>query len=107
MAKDLTQALAAASEAAQTSREDKRLPESRELPPIPARSGTGSPLATGSGGGIASPLTETAYSARLFHPEVTLISTDGFLSFKIKPVKEITFTDANAAVVKIIFKEPA
>ncbi|MBX9754635.1 MAG: hypothetical protein K2X80_07770 [Pseudomonadaceae bacterium] len=65
------------------------------------------PPATNSGGsGIASPLIETSYAARTYWPSLTVTSTDGLRSFVIKPIKEITQTDANAAEVKQQFAQP-
>ncbi|MGF6694751.1 hypothetical protein M2318_004840 [Metapseudomonas resinovorans] len=65
------------------------------------------PASGGTGGGIASPLTETTYAARTFWPETILQSTDGLLSFKVKPIKEITQTDDNDLEVKQVFANPA
>lgn len=62
--------------------------------------------APSSGGGIASPLTETAYTDRQYHPDQTLLSTDGLLSFKVKPLKQLTQKDANDAEVVQIFAAP-
>ncbi|MGF6692649.1 hypothetical protein M2318_002721 [Metapseudomonas resinovorans] len=78
----------------------------------PATKGRGTwdpnkPTIGGGGGGIASPLTETVYAARTFWPEAILQSTDGLLSFKVKPIKEITQTDDNDLEVKQVFANPA
>lgn len=69
---------------------------------------TGSALLGGGGapGGIASPLTETAYADREFHSVKTITSTDGLFTLKIKPVKKIKFKDAGNADVEIVFKAP-
>lgn len=90
--------------------------QSRSLPTIearggvPARSGIGTwtpPTRPTGGGGIASPLTETAYSDREYYDTgAVLPSTDGLLSFKVKPIKQITQTDSNNATVVQIFAEP-
>lgn len=61
---------------------------------------------SGSGSGIASPLTETAYAARQWWPERQLTTTDGLVTFVIKPVKEVTFQDQAATEIKLQFKEP-
>jgi len=64
------------------------------------------PAKAGTGSGIASPLTETAYTDRQYHPDQTLLSTDGLLSFKVKPLKQLTQKDANDAEVVQIFAAP-
>ncbi|MDN4148693.1 hypothetical protein QYE80_27210 [Pseudomonas tohonis] len=60
----------------------------------------------GVGGGIASPLIETAYTDRQYHPDQTLVSTDGILSFKVKPIKQIKQADANDNEVIQILAAP-
>lgn len=62
---------------------------------------------TGGGGGIASPLTETSYAARLRWDAQTLGSVDGLLSFWLEPIKQVAQTDANGAEVIQQFAEPA
>ncbi|BAU76126.1 hypothetical protein [Metapseudomonas furukawaii] len=62
---------------------------------------------TGTGGGIASPLTETSYYDRTHWAERTLLSSDGLLSFRVQPIKEITQRDANDAEVKQVFADPS
>jgi hypothetical protein len=57
-------------------------------------------------GGIASPLTETEYAARQYYTERTITSSDGLLSIRVKPIKQITQTDANDAEVVQIFAVP-
>lgn len=108
MAKDLTQALAELSQTQGTTRQDKALAPPKVPPAIPQRAGTAtSKTAAGQGsGGIASPLTETAYADRTFHPEQAMTSTDGIFTLKIKPVKTINLTDAGGAAVTIEFKAP-
>lgn len=61
----------------------------------------------GGGGGIASPLTETSYYDRTHWAERTLLSSDGLLSFRVQPIKEITQRDANDAEVKQVFADPS
>jgi hypothetical protein len=108
MAKDLTAALHALTEQAQgqTSRVDKALPEAMAASAIPARSGAAGPKSA-AGSGIASPLVETDYAERTFHPERNLRTTDGLFVLKIKPVKAVRFKDANQAPLTIEFKAPA
>ncbi|MFG5863630.1 hypothetical protein [Metapseudomonas sp. CR1201] len=64
------------------------------------------PVSSG-GGGIASPLTETSYYDRTHWAERTLLSSDGLLSFRVQPIKEITQRDANDAEVKQVFADPS
>jgi hypothetical protein len=76
---------------------------------VPARTSPGLPQAYApakQGGGIASPLTEASYAARSHWPESVLTSTDGLLSFKIKPIKTLAMTDANGADVVQQFAAP-
>lgn len=58
------------------------------------------------GGGIASPLTETDYAQREFHPSLYLQSADGIFVWEIKPPAKIVMTDANDAQVDQIFAVP-
>ena len=62
--------------------------------------------ATGTGGGIASPLTEASYAAREYWPVEVLTSSDGLLTFRVKPIKKIVQADANDAEVVQIFAQP-
>lgn len=105
MAKDLTEALHALTEAAtgQTSRVDKTLPGPRVPPAIPARTGESGPIAGGTGGGIASPLTETAFSDREFY--ATGWKTTDEL-FTLPAIKKMKFKDALESIIEIEFKEP-
>lgn len=105
MAKDLTEALQALTERAsgQTSRVDKALPARPNAPAIPARTGAAGPLATGSGAGIASPLTETAFADREFYA-TGWKTTDGL--FTLPAIKKIKFLDANSQEVVFDFKSP-
>lgn len=63
------------------------------------------PASTGTGG-IASPLVEPNYDARLYYDEVTITSSDGLLTMKIKPIKQVTSQDANGAEVVQIYAQP-
>lgn len=107
MAKDLTARLAELTEAAagSTSRQDKALPAGKPTSEIPSRSGTGKPGSSGTGS-IASPLTEQAYATRTFWPEKAITSTDGIFVIKVKPIKQMSFQDANLAAVVMNFSEP-
>lgn len=70
--------------------------------------GTGADGRTkGSGGGIASPLTETSYAARTYHDDdISLPSSDGLFTLVIKPVKSMKFKDADGAAVIINLAKP-
>lgn len=73
--------------------------------PIPASAGkapNGSPAA-GSGGGD---LTEKDFSKRTYHPQRTMKSTDGVITWLFKPVKSIEMTDAAGKKVVLTFAEP-
>ena len=63
--------------------------------------------ATAGGVGIASPLTEADYDDREYWDEKTITSSDGLLSFRIKPIKKIIQADANAAEVVQLFADPS
>lgn len=63
-------------------------------------------LVPNAGTGIASPLIEQDYEARTYWDERTVVSVDGLLSFRIKPIKEFTQLDANDFEVKQQFAEP-
>lgn len=74
------------------------------LPPIEPRGGQAGQVGTGvysaptSGGGIASPLTETP-GTRTYYDPVLLPSTDGLAWIKWRAVKQISMIDANNASV--------
>lgn len=102
MSKDLTDAL-----------RDIMIREGTEKPdPMPVRGGTSTSKSAAplfkigkeNGGGVASPLTETAYADRTFHTEYEIYSSDGLFSLKIKPVASMKFIDANSETVILNFK---
>lgn len=64
------------------------------------------PASTGAGGGIASPLTEVSYNNRTYYDEYTVTSSDGLLTLKLKPIKQVKSVDANGAEVVQIYAEP-
>jgi hypothetical protein len=64
------------------------------------------PPVTSTGGGIASPLTETDYALREFHPSLYLQSADGIFVWEIKPPSKIVMEDANGAPVEQVFAVP-
>lgn len=108
MAKDLTAALQAMTEeaAGQTSRVDKNLPAAKVPTNIPPRTGSGN-AKKGGGGGIASPLVETAFSGRQYWPTKTLTSTDGLLSWEVDPIAKVFFKDALNNDVEIDYQQPS
>jgi hypothetical protein len=81
----------------------------RKIDPVgtlPAKRGSGvykAPPATGAGGGIASPLKETA-NTREYHPDVLVASTDGAVWFSVRAAKKVTMTDANEETVIMEFE---
>ena len=64
------------------------------------------PAATGTGGGIASPLTEGSYAVREFHPARYLSSSDGLFVWQFEPPKKIVMADANDEEVIQLFAVP-
>lgn len=88
---------------------EKKLPAAKAAPAIPARTGASGPIvkASGTGGGIASPLTEVAYSERTFFSLHTTTSPDGLFTLSFYPLKSIRLLDAASAEVVFNFKEPA
>lgn len=68
--------------------------------PIPAMTKSAAAPATadsapgGSGGGLASPLTETA-STRTYYAETVIPTTDGLFAVRLQRVHAVTMTDAN------------
>lgn len=64
------------------------------------------PSAGQTGGGIASPLTETDYATREWHDPKTLKSSDGLLTFQVRAIKKVRTTDADDVEVIMIYKEP-
>lgn len=91
--------------------ENKALPPARERQPIPAARGiatyTPPPTAPSSGGGIASPLTETDFNSRTYHETSIALSGDFLLGMEIKPIKQITMTDADGQVVLMRYADPS
>jgi hypothetical protein len=85
----------------------KKLDPQAPLGPVPAGVGIGVPpdprTSTG-GGGIASPLTETAYADRTFFTAATIQSSDGIFTLNVSRLNTINFTDANGSPVKFVLK---
>lgn len=104
--KDVTDALTAL-----TSQFDANVvPSMRERGAAPAAR-SGEPIVQGqdgAGGGAtgAYPLTETSYAARQWWPEKTVTTTDGLFAIRFKPIKQITFLDANSQTMTFNYKGP-
>lgn len=106
MPKNLNDSISAltSNSAGQTSHAPRVLPPAPQPAPIPARTGKSTPSSSSaSAGGIASPLTETAYADREWHAEQTISSSDGMFNIRVKPIKTLKFTDANGAPVALEF----
>ena len=91
-----------------TTRVEKKLPPATPAPSIPARTGASGPISTpssGTGGGVASPLTEFAYAERTFWAQRTTTTPDGLFTLAWSPLKSIRFLDANSAEVVLNFKD--
>lgn len=80
-----------------SSRKQVKLSEPEVRGARPATSGIGSwtPPATNTGGGIASPVTETSYAAREFYSSQYVTTSDGMFVLEIEPVKKIVMLDAD------------
>ena len=91
--------------------ENKALPPAQERPPIPASRGVATyappPTVPSSGGGIASPLTETDFNSRTYHETSIALSGDFLLGMEIKPIKQITMTDADGQIVLMRYADPS
>lgn len=59
------------------------------------------------GGGIASPLTETAGNRAYHSTDATMVSSDGMFTLQYRPVSVIEMTDANGAAVTFNYALPA
>jgi len=103
MARDLSSDLASLS-AGTVSTANKVLPAAKQPTPIPERVGSSPRVKAATGGGIASPVSETA--DREYWDAKTLISTDGMIYAKFKPLKKLTMQDAAGADVVFNFLNP-
>lgn len=61
--------------------------------------------APSTGGGIASPLTETP-DTREYYSETVVMPADGYFVYSVKAVKKLTLTDADNNPVEINLAEP-
>lgn len=86
-------------------RVNKTLPAAKPVPAIPARVGVGDRVnkTSSGGGGIDSPLTETAYADRTWY-SAGIKSTDGL--FTLPAIKSIKMTDAGNNEVILNFEAP-
>lgn len=88
-------------------RQAKPLPRIDPVGALPAQKGRGTssgPAKGGAaGGGIASPLIETA-GTREYHPSILRASTDGAVFFEVRAAKKVTMTDANGEPVVLEFQ---
>jgi len=94
---------------AQPSQQRRSLRPVQPVGALPTARGRGvyvAPPAASTGGGIASPLTETDYALREFHATRFVISADGVFVWEFQPVSKITMADANGATVEQIFASP-
>lgn len=78
------------------------LPAAQGVAPIPPRVGTPRG-ATGSG--ITSPLTETAYSDRTFHPPRVLTVASGWFQFEVRDIQTMKFKDGDGNPLTLNFSE--
>ena len=87
----------------QPPRQAKPLPRIDPVGALPASQGRGVYKAPSGGGGIASPLIETA-GTREYHPSILRASTDGAVFFEVRAAKKVTMTDANGEPVVLEFQ---
>lgn len=91
-------------------------PQHQALPDVasvgghPSRRGrsvyAGVQAASGSGGGIASPLTEKGAWEREHYPDETLYSGDLLLGIQVRALKTLNLTDADGNPVVANFADP-
>lgn len=86
---------------------EKKLPAAKPVPSIPQRTGSSAPITAAgtSSGGIASPLTESSYAARVYYPAKNVTTTDGLFTMAVRHLHQITLLDANNASVSMIFQD--
>ena len=66
---------------------------------------SGSDMNQSSGGGIASPLTESP-GTRTFYNQAVVVPTNGYYAYSVRAVKKLTMTDADNNSVEINLAEP-
>lgn len=82
----------------------------RTLPVLPVRGGQpakrgsaiwqGGAPSSGGGGGIDSPLTEKP-GTRTYYDTAIIVPDGGYFAYLVRPVKQLTLTDASGAEVKL------
>lgn len=75
-------------------------------PNVDGKRGIGLASATGTGGGIASPLTEGSVDDREYYGLQLVTSADGLFVLPISPIKKLKLSDANGNPVEIVLAEP-
>lgn len=88
---------------AMSSHEPKTLPQAKAPAPIPERSGSAVSKPASSTGSIASPLKESSFAAREYHPG-GYKSSDGI--FFMPAIKKVVLADANGSEVVFNFAAP-
>ena len=106
MSKDLTDALRALMEGDANTNVIPSAKARGAYPAVTSSAPLPGAAKSGSGAGIASPLVETSYAARQWWSDTQMTTTDGLVTFVVKPVKEITFLDQAATEIKLQFKAP-
>lgn len=76
-------------------------------PNVGGKRGIGLASATGTGGGIASPLTEEDASKRTYYDEALISSDYDLFAVRVRPIKSMDMVDANGSPVKLQFAEPS
>lgn len=93
-------------QAARPRRTLRTVPVVGSLPASRGRATYVPPASRGTGGGIASPLTETAYADRTRWPDASVMTVDGMLTFRIAPIRQVSQLDADDQPVQQIFANP-
>lgn len=93
----------------QTRNKREPLPPAGPVAPIPESVGFSAPQPPASNpgaGGMAWPLTETAFEDREVYAEETLYTSDGIFSWTRQRYKSLKMKDASGSIGKILLKEP-
>jgi len=107
MSKDLTDALRALTDQSANAPIEKPQPRGAARRVV----GAAPPPGAASGGGgteaIASPITEVSYASRQYYTQTrTITSPDGFAQIVIRPLRSVSFLDANDNPVEMIYQAP-
>lgn len=82
----------------------RALPNTLARPAIPGAVGVGE---VGTGGGVASPFTETDAADRTYHTTARPIaSTDGVFTIEVRDIQTLDMVDANGNDIQFIFAQP-